>query len=97
MTKRKITKRQLLNALLEADEAQKKIDESQARLWKREERLNAKREDLSNQLSNILYDERKKTGASKEPIIYKGHMFDVQGKTTWSSASCNIKSVKSVK
>jgi len=97
MKRKKLTKRQLLNELLVAEEAQKKIDASTARLWKREKVLNKKREKLSHELSEILYEERKASGEKKEPIIYKSHMFDISGRTGWGTASCDIAAIKSVK
>ena len=97
MKQRKQTKRQLLNALLDAEEAQHKINASISRLWTREEKLNEKREKLSEQLNDVLCKERKKSGEKDEPIIYKNHMFDVCGKTWQHDASCDIKAIKSVK
>ena len=97
MKVKKQTKRQLLNALLDAEEAQQKIDASLGRLWKREENLNKKREKLAAKLNDILYEERKKTGDDDEPIIYKNHMFEVSGKTWQHDAVCDIKAIKSVK
>jgi len=95
-TKRKLTKRQLLNELLDAEEAQKKITASELRLENRERRLDKKREQLSSELANILFDERVKSGEKKAPIIYKQHMFNVRGRSTYNKAACDIESIKSV-
>ena len=97
MKQRKLTKRQLLNALLDAEEAQKKITASEYRLAAREERLDKKRERLSAELANILYDERAKTGEKKEPIIFKNHMFDVRARSAYNKARCEIQAIKSLK
>ena len=94
-----MTKRQLLNALLDANEVQAKIDASQKRLWSRGEKLNDVREDLAHELFNILWEEEKKSGinVTSEPIVFKNHMFAVTERRRYDRATCTIKAIKNVK
>lgn len=99
MKKRKMTKRQLLNALLDNDETKRKLYESQKRIWSREEKLDEHRQELSEQLSNICYKEQHTEGKpypGASPIVFKKHVFKVRGKTGYRDAGCDIEGVNSV-
>lgn len=102
MTKRKMTKRQLLNAVLDAEEAKAKIDASQARLSLRSSKLRTHKEDLSKQLSELLYKDRKKSGLGEydeeEPIVFKQHVFAVTTDYLYGSRRyyCEVTKVNSV-
>ncbi len=92
-----MTKRQVLNALLEVKEKKDKLYESQKRLWSREEKLDESHADLADKLSNIDYDERLKAGGiNQQPIVFKGCVFNVIGKRSYSLAECDITKVSSV-
>ena len=77
--KRKMTKRQLLNALLENEEKKIKLEESQQRLWNRGNRIEEEREKLEKELKEVILNEQEKNGGSsyeiEGPIVYKGHAF----------------------
>lgn len=101
MKTRKLTKRQLLNALLDAEEKQDKIRASGGRLLVRENKLRKVKEEFSEQLAKILQKENKEAGDDEddhEPIVFKQHMFQVT--YTWMCGSrryeCDVTSVRNV-
>jgi len=96
-----MTKRQVLNALLDVEEERKKIKASQIRLENRESRYEDKREGLSKQLAAVLKKEQEKEGIdtwhTPDPVLYKNHTFAPTTGSRWSPAKCVITAVKSVK
>ena len=98
--KRKMTKRQLLTELLANDEAEKKAEASYRRLSDRTERLNNKRRKLSAELAQLVWDEQiKNEGSYKfniEPIIFKSHIFNVNGGGSFHKPNCKIRAANRV-
>lgn len=75
-----MTKRQLMNALLDADEKQDKLYASRHRLSVREDKLKKIKSDYTKQLASILQKENIKAGLDEDdhgPIIFKQHIFEV--------------------
>jgi len=89
---KKLTKRQILNELLDLDEKQNKIYASQRRLDKRESKLEDHRTKLVDQLITTC----KKTGVVK-PIIFKKQLFTIACGSAWSRSSVDIGDVANVK
>lgn len=96
--KRQMTKRQVLNALLDATETQQKIDNSQRRICAREEKLNKLKKDLSQQLLDIVVTEKERNDDTtpRSPIVFKNHVFTVHGSTRIDCAYCDVESINSV-
>jgi hypothetical protein len=89
--KRKMTKRQLLNALLENEEKKIKLKESRKRLYARETKLKDERDELEKNLKEIILMEQEKNGGSEYyvegPIVFKGNAFTYKEEDRWSSSS----------
>jgi hypothetical protein len=85
--KRKMTKRQILTALIENQEKKEKLDESYARLGVREDKLHEQKKNLKAELRERITEERKKMGVGDiglpDPIIYKGKVFTFVQSRTW--------------
>lgn len=103
MTKRKMTKRQLLNALLDAQMEKEKIEAAAERVSQRRKKWWAKHSDLTNELHAILKKEYEKEGKDIDdteitPIIFKNHAF-VPSKAyrSWDNSECDITPVNNVK
>ena len=101
MTQKKMTKRQVLDALLGIEEERKKIKIVEERLDRREQRYIDKRKKLSKQLADILREEQKKAGVemwkTPDPVLYKNHTFSPSGGGRYNHPKCEIRRVKSVK
>ncbi len=98
MKQKKLTKRQVLNELLVANDVAEKIEASRNRLDKREEKLIDKVADLTDQLIAICDKDVPKIGGhSRLPIIFKNHIFTPSAGSMYSSSKCYIESVTNVK
>jgi len=98
--KKKLTKRQILTELLDVEEKKAKYEQSLQRVYKRGEKLDDIRNDLTEQLKTISYQEIRKAGGNPhedapEPILYKGHVFSLV-KGRWGE-DFKISSVKAIK
>jgi len=102
MTQRKLTKRQVLNALLEAEEERKKISDAYKRLKRRENKFLDNHSELTRALYTILQKEYEKNGKDIEeelvPIVFKNHSFEPWTPSyAWERASCDIEVIDNVK
>ncbi len=89
---KKLTKRQILNELLDLNEKQKKIYASRRRLDKRVSKLEDRRSELADQLADIC-----RKGDGIKPIVYKKQLFDLTSGGSWYRASVDIGDVSNVK
>ena len=105
MTKRKMTKRQILNELLAHAERQEKLNQSYKRLRTRLDNAQQKRNELADNLKEILIAEAKKNKVEnfseydcEDPIVFKNHVFELDVNVGYSNRTeIDITPAKSVK
>lgn len=99
-TKRKLTKRQILNELLEVHSRQLKLRESQDRLSARKNKEFINRNELAGELEILCKAEAKKNGEEdfdvEEPILFKSHVFVIDAARALHKTTIDIQAAKSV-
>lgn len=86
-------KKELMDTLLSYEAEQVKINDAQARLWRREERLVDKRTKTCNQLARGMQINKEAIGT---PIVYKGKYFKMEEPSGWNGGDYKVY-IRSVK